>query len=257
MHIHIIHLSRGGSTMIVDRSYKLSAFGDFSDIVPDADIMMFFLEAFKDYGLVPSIFQEVQITPPANQPITNQRIALLSKDGSEQVSISSSRIDYEIKAQNDIKLAPEQLASVNLKIGNCFGAIFEKFNKKSTRLALNTENFVINLNAAEVNQFMLKYSNPISIYNGQPLGEWTTRLMIRKEAMLNGNNESFNIITILAKTGMQKQVDGKTEESTGFTVNVDINTIAENARSRFKKQDMIEFIKIADEWWNLILTEMG
>ena len=75
--------------------------------------------------------------------------------------------------------------------------------------------------------------------------------------MLNGNNESFNIITILAKTGMQKQVDGKTEESTGFTVNVDINTIAENARSRFKKQDMIEFIKIADEWWNLILTEMG
>ena len=56
---------------------------------------------------------------------------------------------------------------------------------------------------------------------------------------------------------MQKQVDGKTEESTGFTVNVDINTIAENARSRFKKQDMIEFIKIADEWWNLILTEMG
>ena len=81
--------------------------------------------------------------------------------------------------------------------------------------------------------------------------------MVRKEVMLNGSNESFNIITLLAKTGMQKQVDGKMEESTGFTVNVDINAVAENARSRFKKQDMIEFIKIADEWWNLILTEMG
>ena len=68
------------------------------------NIMMIFLATFKDYGLVPSIFQEVQITPPANQPITNQRIALLSKDGSEQVSIFSNRIDYEIKAQNDIKL---------------------------------------------------------------------------------------------------------------------------------------------------------
>ena len=82
--IILIHLSRGVNTMVIDCSYKISAFGSFLDIVPDTDTMMFFLESFKEYGLVPSIFQELQITPPSTQPVAVQRVALLSSDNKKQ-----------------------------------------------------------------------------------------------------------------------------------------------------------------------------
>lgn len=255
--IIIIHLSRGANTMVIDRSYKISAFGSFADIVPDTDTMMFFLESFKEYGLVPSIFQELQIMPPATQPVAVQRVALLSRDSKKQVSISSNRIDFEVKAQDDIKLSSDQLTIINQEIEHCFQVIFEKFNKKATRLALNTESFVVNLNDAEVNQFMSKYTNPISLYNARPLDEWNTRLMVRKESAISGINETFNIITILAKANMQKQVGGEIRQSVGFTVNTDINTIAENAVPRFTYTSIKEFIEIVGSWWDTIISEMG
>lgn len=39
--IIVIHLSRGVNTMVIDRSYKISAFGSFTDIVPDTDTIVF------------------------------------------------------------------------------------------------------------------------------------------------------------------------------------------------------------------------
>ena len=217
--------------MVIDRSYKISAFGSFLDIVPDTDTMMFFLESFKEYGLVPSIFQELQITPPSTQPVAVQRVALLSSDNKKQISISSNRIDFEVKAQDDIKLSPDQLMIINQEIEHCFQVIFEKFNKKSTRLALNTESFIVNLDDTEVNQFMSKYTNPISLYNTRPLDEWNTRLMVREEAPISGINETLTYY-ILAKL-YAKQVEGEVRQSVGFTVNTDINTVAENAVPRF------------------------
>ena len=255
--IILIHLSRGVNTMVIDRSYKISAFGSFLDIVPDTDTMMFFLESFKEYGLVPSIFQELQITPPSTQPVAVQRDALLSSDNKKQISISSNRIDFEVKAQDDIKLSPDQLMIINQEIEHCFQVIFEKFNKKSTRLALNTESFIVNLDDSEVNQFMSKYTNPISLYNTRPLDEWNTRLMVREEAPISGINETFNIITILAKANMQKQVEGEVRQSVGFTVNTDINTVAENAVPRFTYASIREFIGIVGSWWDTIISEMG
>ena len=37
--------------MKIDREYKVSAFGDFSDIVPTPDNMMLLLQEFKDFGM--------------------------------------------------------------------------------------------------------------------------------------------------------------------------------------------------------------
>ena len=79
--------------MVIDHSYKISAFGDFSDIKPNAETMMYFFEKVKDYGLLPSVFQELQIKVDGAQPVTQQRIALLSSDSREKVSIPSVVVD--------------------------------------------------------------------------------------------------------------------------------------------------------------------
>lgn len=243
--------------MVVDRSYKISAFGDYLDIVPDTDTMMFFLESFKEYGLVPSIFQEFRITPSSPQTIAIQRIALLSRDSRKQVTISSNRIDFEVKVQDDVKLSSDELVIINKEVEYCFQVVFEKFRKKAIRLALNTESFVVGLNGEEVNKFMSKYSNPISLYNDKPLDEWNTRLMVRKEQPILEKQETFNVITTPSKTYMQKQTDRDLKQFMGFMVNVDINTIPENTTARFTFTSIKEFIRIADNWWDTIIAEMG
>ena len=236
--------------MVIDHSYKISSFGSFSDIVPNTETMLFFLQTFNKYGWLPSIFQE-----QSNR--LSHRIALLSENEEEQVMILSNRIDFEIKAQDDIKLSPEKLAIIIPQIEDCFHAIFEKFNKKGTRLALNVTSYIVNLNDNEINHFMEQYSNPISIYNKAPLDEWSTRLMVRKEAPISQTNETFNIITSLIKTNLQKTINGITTESKGFSVDVDINTIAERSDDRFGSDHIKEFIAIANNWWNTIIAEMG
>lgn len=242
--------------MVIDHSYKISTFGDFSDITPSAETMMFFFEKSKDYGLLPSVFQELQIKNGSNLPVTQQRIALISNDSSEKVSISSGRIDYEITAKCDMKLDPKYREELNKKICGVFAFIFEKFNKKSSRLALNTESFVINLGDEEITEFMSRYTNPISLYEA-PLDEWSTRLLVRKSKHILASEERFNIITNISKAALQKQVDGNVVHSTGFAVNVDINTVPENTIQRYGSNDLACFIDIAIGWWDQIIAEMG
>lgn len=242
--------------MVVDHNYKISTFGDFSDIVADTETMLFFLEKFKTYGMVPSVFQEHQLNSGSGR-VPAQRVALLSNDGTEQISIASGRIDFEITAQTDEKLEPARLAQINEKICNAFEIIFNKFGKKSSRLALNTQSFVINLSNEEINTFMSQYKNPISLYSATPLDEWSTRLMVRKKEDILGKAETFNVITNLSKAALQKQVDGNVVHSTGFAVNVDINTVPENTIQRYNAEELAYFVKIANGWWNTIVAEMG
>lgn len=243
--------------MVIDHSYKISAFGDFSDIKPNAETMMYFFEKVKDYGLLPSVFQELQIKVDGAQPVTQQRIALLSSDSREKVSIASGRIDYEITATSDEKLDPAFRKQLNTKICEVFELIFNKFSKKSSRLALNTASFVINLSDGEITEFMSRYSNPISLYSEAPLDEWSTRLMVRKTEKILDPQERINVITNLSKAALQKQVDGEVVNSTGFAVNVDINTVPDNTIQRYSAADLACFIDIAVGWWDKIIAEMG
>lgn len=243
--------------MVVDCSYKISTFGDFSDIVPSADTMTFFFEKVRDYALLPSVFQELQIKNGNTQPISQQRIALISTDGKEKVSITSGRIDYEITTRSDEKLDPEYRQQINEKICKVFEIIFEKFSKKSSRLALNTESLVVNLSDEEISAFMSRYTNPISLYSVMPLDEWSTRLMVRKTENISGNQEKYNVITNLSKVELQKQVDGNVVHSIGFAANVDINTVPENTIQRYSAVDLAHFTNVAIGWWDQIIAEMG
>lgn len=243
--------------MIVDRTYKISAFGDFSDIFPTTDNMMFFLENFKDDGLFPSVFQEFKIENSNPQPTTLQRIALVSNDGLESVPIASNRIDYEWKSTEDVKISVERLDEIQGKVSRVFGLIFNKFDKKASRLALNTESLVIDLTDKELLSFLGKFSNPISIYNESGLKEWNTRLMTYKTGQIGNKEELFNVITIISKAILHKNVDNQVVQSEGFSINADINTVAERSVQRFSSDDFSPFINLTTKLWNSIIEELG
>ena len=152
-------------------------------------------------------------------------------------------------------LIQEQLVSINERISYFFETLFAKFNKKANRLALNTESLIVNLSDQEVEGFMQRYSNPISLYTGV-LDEWNVHFMARKDIVIS-ENEKFNVITNISKATITKTVNDENHISNGFVVQTDINTVAENNELRFSGEDLKKFIKESNDLWNLIISEMG
>lgn len=260
--------------MIADKNYKIITFGDFKDIVPTSDNMLFFIETFREQGLMPTIFQEFRIDnvmPAAgspqivvtqagvpSEPLSQQRIALITSNNQEQVSIQSNRIDYQFTINEDLTIDNKSRKEMNDKVDLVLKSIFEKFGTRATRLALNSNALLIDLSPEEIKKFMSSYSNPISIYDDCPLPEWSTRLMTRKVGNIDGIDEIFNVITILSKASLRKpDLNGQVVLSEGFEVNIDINTIAENTTPRFHANSLKEFINVVNEWQDLIRNQMG
>lgn len=241
--------------MVVDRSYKISAFGNFLDIIPSAENMSFFLNEFNKYGYVPSVFQELKLDSSFQIPA--QRIALVSQDNSEQVFIASERIDFQVIAQDDTRFTKEQVESLNEKAAQIISKIFEKFKKSANRLAINTESIITSLTDEQVSSFMSAYSNPISLYNEARMDEWSTRLMVKRSVDIGNCSEQVNVITMISKARFQKQNDSQLVVSDGFTVNTDINTVAENNIFRFESEDVASFCEKAKGLWDLIIQEVG
>lgn len=252
-------LSKGSSNMIIDKVYKISAFGDFSDIKPTSENMMFLLENFKEYGLIPTLTTEYNITASIDSskaPVQNQiqRMALLSNDNTEQIMIGTNRIDYVITADSDMRFSEENFEEFNEKINNAFSKIFQNFDKKSNRIALNTESLVVNLSDQEIAKFMSKFSNPLRLYQNE-LDEWNTHLMIRCDKEIE-REEKINVITNISKIVYNKLIDEESIPNIGFLLQMDINTIAENTTQRFAADHIQKFASVACNLWNTIVDEV-
>ena len=252
-------LSKGINNMIIDKVYKVSAFGDFTDIKATTENMMFLLETFKTYGLIPTLTTEFNITASidgSQAPVQNQvqRLALISNDNSEQIMIGTNRIDYTITATSDIKFVEENFIEFNKKIIGAFSEIFKQFNKKANRIALNTESLIVNLTNDEIVNLMSKFTNPLSMYQKE-LDEWNTHLMIRCDEEIE-QLEKINVITNLSKIIYNKVINEESIPEIGFLVQMDINTIAENITQRFTTKNIEKFINIAHGFWNNVIDEL-
>ena len=179
---------------------------------------------------------------------------MLSSDNSEQITIGSNRIDYTVNATSDIKFSIDDTKKFNKKIKNAFEIIFDRFNKKASRIALNTESLIINLSKEEIEDFTSKYTNPLTIYQ-KDLEEWNTHLMVKVEKEIE-QQEILNVITNIAKVVYEQHNANDKVLADGFVVSLDINTIAENSSQRFSSENIENFTEIACKLWNEIITEM-
>ena len=241
--------------MLFDKSYKVSAFGDFSDIAPTQENMEYMLKHFGKKGLLPSIFQEI-VTPNKNDlPVSVQRIALISNDGTKQVFIASNRLDFILQVTADKELSEEEIISLNEESKSIFENLFNKFSKKSNRLAINTESFIVELDNEELEKFMSQFKNPFSIYNGI-LDEWNICMMIRQECSIRNRAEKANIITEISRDEFFKKVDEGMNKTTGFLVTNDINTVFSD-QLRFDAEDLYDFSIYASKLWREILKDIN
>ena len=240
---------------MLDFMYKVSAFGDFTDIEPTPENMLFMVNSFKDYNMIPSIFQEMNmsITPqqiPVSVPL--QRLSIVSSDSTEKILISSNRLDYEILSFDQKKLT--KINEDNERILNSFKIIFNYYKKSSNRLALNTGSYIVNIDDRITKKFLSNFSNPIEFYKKDILDEWGTRLMIKDDISICGKSEKLNVITNINKAKIINQETNMISD--GFQIDIDINTIGENSILRFNADAFEEFINAANLLKNKIFADI-
>ena len=255
--------------MAIHLVYKISAFGDFRDIVPAHETMTSLLEIFKEYEMIPTLFNEFML-PVSAMPIAKKdalkqpaqqsqlRIALTTNDGLEQIFIESSRIDYEIRSNESVEMDDASASQNNERIAEIFGLLFDKYKKRASRLAFFTQSIIVDFTNEEIALFLKKFSNPVSIYSESPLYEWSTRLVTRQDVQVEGMSETINVITDIIKAQVVRtdQAMLVTADVDGIQIGIDINTIPEVSTSRFSAKGINEFSFNALNLWNKIWSEM-
>jgi hypothetical protein len=253
--------------MTIHQLYKISVFGDFVDITPSPENMVLLLKEFENDKMVTSLFQELPQIPPIGvltveisssfiqNPPSQQRIALVTTDGQEKIAIGSKRIDYEIITNESNGLSSEHFVEYNTRMCKALNLLLEKFNKRSWRLALNTQS-IVNITETEQVECFRKFSNPISLYKDIIPAEWSTRLLTRQTVEIEGESDALNIITILSKSQFSKIVGEEIMIMDGFGIELDINTVPENVANRFTGSCIQSFTTSALTIWNEIWGDL-
>ena len=241
--------------MIFNKIYKISIFGAFQAIEATPDNMSYFLSEFGGQGLMPSIFQEIQISG-INQ-VMKKRIALVSSNDSTKIMIGTERIDYEMVFIEDKRLSKDELSINAEQMGKSLGTILSHFNLRANRIAVNTDSYIICEDDEEISKISRQFTNPIRLYTENDMPEWGARLMVKKALDINEKKEICNLITNIDKTRFTRQKPDERVETNGFSVKADFNTLAENKSNRFSEADIISFAISSNPIWNKVLDEMG
>lgn len=251
MHFYI---TKGMKAMVIDKEYKVSIFGNYSQINATPENMSFFVERFGGKDFLPSLYPEVVIKDTA--PISIQRVSLVSKDNLRSLLIGTNRIDYIVKLSEDKALSDNEIENFNNEALFFFAELLNKFNIVSNRLALNNTCILAPYTKKDTENFIKRFPNPIKIYENSLIDEWGTRLHTTHEEKLNGRCDLVNIITKISKQKFSRIVNQQPEEIYGFVIEGDINTKVEEVPKTYGIAELSDFLNIANGYRKLILTDI-
>jgi hypothetical protein len=223
--------------MLHEMIFKTSIFGDFDNIKPTPDIIVELVNEFAEFQVIPSTFTETNSGIPALSitnilpPVTKNRLRLSSENEGMDIFIFSNRVDIGFNPKDFIGFSGEQIRNLITKTETIFERLLIKYTKSASRIALNTATLLIDLQDEQRSAFLRKFIMDKS-YFSNPL-EWSTHLMKREAIKLNGNPDTLNIIVNIATAIGQESKDNKPRDFNGFSIDFDINTVAENTAPRF------------------------
>lgn len=259
---------------MIDVAYRVLLFGDFESIEATPENMSFMFENFSKYKLMPSVNEELLFNPMVDRvPRNLQRIALLSEDGNKRFLINSNIIDFGVQFSSNQMLNDAERGAIDGEIVDITESLFQKYNKKANRLAINSSVVDSALPNDKIADILQKYSNPIPFYNNKRLDEWSAHLMVKNDFAVLGENETINVITnLLFPSQIFKRVEfaassetdqsvtsspKETElESLSMQIEFDINTAPENMSFRFTVDSLADFLKEANRLRSEILSSV-
>jgi hypothetical protein len=246
--------------MFHEMIFKASIFGDFDNIKPTPQAIMDLVKEFAEFEIIPSTFTETNSGLPAAISVTNilplvtkNRLRLTSENEGMDIFIFSYRIDINFKPKDFPGFSGEQIPNMIKKTKTIFEQLLNKYTKSASRLALNTTTLLIDLPEEQKRIFLGKFVPDGSFSN--PL-EWSTHLMKRESIELNENQDTLNIIANIATAIGQEGQENKSRDFNGFSIDFDINTIAENTAPRFTLPEIGDFLIYAVNLKESLITDL-
>lgn len=234
--------------MIYTKNYKFSAFGEFDKIQPTPEVFEKLLQQFGGKGFIPSLANELRVSPSDPQKSMAVRRVVLSNTNNENVAILGNRIDYEFQYDQDYILGKTEIEEILTKIRDVYSFLFDNFSVKSNRLAVNIDCYAIP-KESDFKSILSKFLTPVDFINSNDYVDYSVRALIRKISAINGSQENFNIISTINLGDFNIAEKDEVKHMNGFVVHSDINTAAENIIYRFSTESISPFIEQAYEWW--------
>ena len=226
--------------MIQDILYQISVFGDVASIKPDIETVQSMIKRFSHYGLIPSIFQEGNLTLSHDlglqQAETINRLQMLSLEKGINVMFASNRIDIS-KASVDTSTSVNQY-DLNELLGIMNIATS---GLASTRIAFNTTSLLDNPSVS----LYQRIQPGLDIYDNPD--ELMFRVNKRKDiAISDVLSEKSNVILTIQKTMGQLLINNQPMSvDNGLIIQFDINTPPEVAEPRFFSEQTRMYIEAA------------
>jgi hypothetical protein len=228
----------------INLSFQISMFGSYQDIAPSSNTIKYFIEKFSDQELIPTTFQEIDISNPLT-PIN--RLSLRSTNEVWSVMFSANRIDI-IKNNNNVGVV--NMGDVQDFIDeaqNIARIIDEKFSKKHHRMALITRYLLKQMNPTEISNTFRKNVNTFGFFKTHEPIEWNNRIVSRIELNIGEFSESINVIAELNRIKGQLKINSKNEEIDRVELKFDINTYQLQTDYRFGINELTAFAFAANK----------
>ena len=237
--------------MIRDIFCQMSAFGDITSIRPDADTVQSMITRFSAYGLIPTVFQENNLTlspdPSLQKSETLTRLQMVALEKRINVMFASNRIDIN-RASTGLRsgVSDEDVNELlDILSAAAMGLSF-------TRIGLNTTSLLENPTA----EMLGKIQPTLTLFDNPD------ELMLRVNQRRNidfGDNlrENSNVVLILQKTMGQLLInDQPIPIDNSLVVQFDINTIPENPELRFFSEQTKAYMVSAEQLRQSLLSDL-
>ena len=237
--------------MVQDIIYQISVFGDFTSIKPNTETVDAMITRFRDYGLLPAVFQEGSFTFPSNTGVpkaeTTNRLQMVSFEKNINVMFASNRLDIN-RASTDLTIG---VTNDNLN------ELLDILNKAAsglsfTRIGFNTTSLLNNPSTS----LLQKIQPRLTLYNDP--NELMLRVNKRNDIAVGDNsNEQSNVILTAQKTMGQLLINNQPiSVDNGLILQFDINTIAENSEPRFFSEQTNKYIVSAEYIRQSLLNDL-
>ena len=224
---------------------QISVFVDKKIEVSSENIAKIMGQLKQNLGLdfLPSVLNAQRINALTGNIENIQDLSFFNKDNSNQLLLSTGRVDYTInfsETNNNMDIVKTGVKVIQL--------IMKNGNLRGNRLALNVD--YLSDSHEDAKGFLGKDLSRLSFYNDKEIKEWSSRINAEYEVKLLDNREKLNVITDF--THEYNLNDGKSY----IRCHSDINTLAEKSDMRFSAEIIDEFTEQAINIYDCIKTDL-
>ena len=230
--------------MLSNVIYRLISFADYSNIKYSKDNLEKLLRIFNDknYSVLPlteerttgEIYRGISVIGDAYRPI---------------IYISSGRIEIVIASEKKEGFDETEKNELREQMVGYLDRLYTGYRDKiqdANRLAWVSEYVYFEISKQEMHKFRRKFQQPIDYFEEKSTIEFMTQYVAEDMKTVASREEKLNVISNI-KRWYPGQGDDFVDSVDGYSIELDINTDAENKKNRFCSKTFRDFVTVADK----------